>query len=51
MASNYVMLMEARKRALRKGDGEMANALLLKIRQLVKSGKVSEEEFVAGAYI
>jgi hypothetical protein len=51
MASNYVVLMEARKKALRKGDGAMADKLLLQIRQLVKSGRVTEEEFLAGAYI
>jgi hypothetical protein len=51
MASNYVALMEARKKALRKGDMAMADKLLLKIRELAKSGQVTEEEFLAGAYI
>jgi hypothetical protein len=51
MESDYVMLMEARKRALREGDEATAEELLKSIRTLARSGKVTEEEFLAGAYI
>lgn len=51
MVSKYVELMGARKMALRKGDEEKAAKLLESARQLAKEGKVSEDEFIAGAYI
>jgi triphosphoribosyl-dephospho-CoA synthetase len=51
MESNYVKLMEARKKALRKGDEETAEKLMKAIRTLARSGTVTEDEFVAGAYI
>jgi hypothetical protein len=43
--------MEARKKALKSGNEAMAHKLLLQIRELVKNGQVSEDEFMAGAYI
>ena len=51
MASKYVALMEARKKALRQGEEQKAAKLLIAIRELARSGKVTEDEFVAGAYI
>jgi hypothetical protein len=51
MASKYVALMEARKIALRRGDDQKAEQLMRAIRELARSGKVTQEEFIAGAYI
>jgi hypothetical protein len=49
--SNYVKLMEARKKALRRGDEAAAKKLLAAIRKLAASGKVTEQEFLAGSYM
>ena len=51
MASNYVKLVEARRMAMRRGKTDEAETLFVKIRELVRSGKVTEEEFTAGMYI
>jgi len=51
MESNYIKLIEARKKALRKGDEAAAQKLLMAIRKLAKSGEVTEGEFLGGAYI
>jgi hypothetical protein len=51
MESNYVKLIEARKKALRKGDEASAKKLLIAIRKLAASGEVTEQEFIGGAYM
>lgn len=51
MESNYIKLVEARKKALRKGDEAAADKLLMAMRKLAASGKVTEEEFLGGAYM
>ena len=49
--SDYVKIMELRKMALRKGDQETAIKLHKKARALRDSGKVSDDEMMAAAYI
>lgn len=49
--SNYVKIMEARKAALFKGDEEKAEKLLEMAEKLIRSGEVTEDEAIAGAYI
>ncbi len=49
--SKYVTLMGERKAALFKGDEKKAKELWKQIQALAKSGKVTEEEFKAGAYL
>ena len=49
--SDYVKIMELRKRALRKGDQEVALKLFKKAMELRDAGKVSEDEMMAAAYI
>lgn len=51
MASKYVELMGKRKEALFAGDEKKAEMLLELAEQLVKSGEVTEDEFLAGAYL
>ena len=51
MKSKYVELMGARKAALRSGKEEQAAKLYAAAQKLKKEGKVTEEEFVAAAYI
>lgn len=49
--SDYVKLMSDRKAALFKGDEEKAEKIWTQIDRLVKSGEVTEDEFLAGAYL
>lgn len=49
--SGYVEIMEQYKQARRSGRENDADALLKKARELHRKGKVSREEFEAGAYI
>jgi hypothetical protein len=51
MASKYVELMSQRKAALFKGDEKKAERLFKLAEKLAESGKVSEEEFIAAAYL
>ena len=49
--SDYVKIMELRKMALRKGDKDKALQLHKKAMKLRDSGKVSDDEMIAAAYI
>mgnify|MGYP003347711561 CR=1 FL=1 len=49
--SDYVKLMGERKAALFAGDEEKAAKLFEKIEKLMDSGEVTDDEFVAGAYL
>lgn len=49
--SQYVKLMEARKRALRKGKDAEAEKLFKAARKLAAEGKVTPEDKLAAAYI
>lgn len=51
MKSKYVELMGARKQALRRGNEEKAKRLFDMAMALVESGKVTEDEMLAAAYI
>jgi len=51
MASKYIRLMEEYKLARLKGDEEKANKLYAAARQLVKEGKVTDDEMMAAAYL
>jgi hypothetical protein len=51
MASKYVELMGKRKEALFKGDEKKAEMILELAEKLVKEGKVSDDEFLAAAYL
>lgn len=51
MTSKYVELMGRRKAALFKGDEKKAEQLLKLAEKLAESGKVSDDEFVAAAYL
>jgi len=51
MASKYVELMTKRKEALFKGDEAKAAELLLLAEKLAERGKVSDDEFLAAAYL
>jgi hypothetical protein len=49
--SQYVKLMEARKRALKRGKEEEAEKLFMAARKLASEGKVTSDEKLAAAYI
>jgi len=49
--SNYVKLVSERKKALLEGEEEKARKLFDEITTLVKSGKVTDDELKAGAYL
>jgi len=49
--SDYVKLMEARKAALFKGDEKKAEEALKMAEELIRRGKVTDDEAIAGAYI
>lgn len=51
MASKYVELMSKRKEALFRGDEAKAATLLILAEKLAERGDVSDEEFVAAAYL
>jgi hypothetical protein len=51
MESKYVELMSRRKEALFKGDEATAEKLLDLAERLAQSGKVSDDEFLAAAYL
>lgn len=51
MASKYVELMGKRKEALFKGDEKKAEVLFQLAEKLAKDGKVSDDEFLAAAYL
>lgn len=51
MASRYVEIMSKRKEALFKGDEATAAKLFTVAEKLVKQGKVSDDEFLAAAYL
>lgn len=51
MASKYVELMSKRKEALFKGDEAEAAKLLVLAEELAERGKVSDDEFLAAAYL
>lgn len=51
MASKYVELMTKRKDALFKGNEAEAAKLLILAEQLAERGKVSDDEFLAAAYL
>ena len=49
--SDYVKLMGERKKALFAGDEKKAESLWKEIEKLAESGEVTEDEFLAGAYL
>lgn len=49
--SKYIELMSKRKEALFKGDEAEAESLLVLAEELAKRGKVSDDEFLAAAYL
>ena len=49
--SDYVKLMSDRKEALFDGDEDKAEKIWNEIEKLVRSGQVTDEEFLAGAYL
>lgn len=51
MASKYVELMGKRKEALFRGDEAEAAKLLILAEELAKRGKVTDDEFLAAAYL
>lgn len=51
MASRYVEIMSKRKEALFKGDEATAAKLLILAEKLAEKGKVSDDEFLAAAYL
>jgi hypothetical protein len=51
MASKYVELMTKRKEALFEGDEAMAAEMLILAEELAQRGKVTDEEFLAAAYL
>ena len=51
MATKYVELMSKRKEALFKGDEATAAELLILAEKHAEKGKVSDDEFLAAAYL
>jgi hypothetical protein len=51
MASKYVELMTKRKEALFEGDEAKAAEILILAEELAERGKVTDEEFLAAAYL
>lgn len=49
--SKYIDIMSKRKEALFKGDEIKAASLLILAEELAKRGKVSDDEFLAAAYL
>jgi len=51
MKSNYLLLMSHWKRAMTMGKREEAERLMLQIKEIVSSGKVTDREIETGKFI
>ena len=51
MASKYIRLMEEYKLAMKKGETDKANTIFKAARELLRTGKVSDEEIEANHYL